>query len=484
MTTYAPGMFMRTLVMGASIGVAGCFTVGPDYQRPTVDAPMTWRIDLPKAQGVANTTWWQAFDDPMLNDLIDEALRGNLDVRVAAARIDQFIGVLTTTRAQALPQAGYSAEVSRNQVSRVGFPPLSPALDPRFNLFQAALSASWQLDLFGRVRRLSEAAQAQVYASEQAQRGVVLSLVASVAASYITLRGLDEQREIAVATAANFGETVRIFTLRYRSGLVSETELSEARAQYKLAQVAIPAIDQQIAVLENGISILLGRNPGPILRGKTIEQLLPPSVPADLPSSLLERRPDVLQAEQNLVAANANVGAARALYYPDISLTGLLGSTSAAFGNFLTGPATVWSVGASLAGPIFTSGAIEGQVQSAEALRQQAELFYRQTILGAFNDTNNALQGSEETAKQVVLQQERVNYLSNYARLSRHKFEYGLIDYFEVQVVDTDLFSAQLTLSGLRAQRLNEIVAVYQTMGGGWVDLADARTPTPVSQRK
>ena len=191
MTAHASNIFVRTLVLAASIGVAGCFTVGPDYKRPAVAVPTTWRIDLPKAQHVANTTWWQAFGDPVLNQLIDDALSGNLDVRVAAARIDQFIGVLTTTRSQGLPQLRYSAEVSRNQVTRVGFPPFSPALDPQFNLFQAALGASWQLDLFGRVRRLSEAAQAQVYASEQAQRGVVLSLVAGVAASYITLRGLD-----------------------------------------------------------------------------------------------------------------------------------------------------------------------------------------------------------------------------------------------------------------------------------------------------
>lgn len=472
----------RIPVLAAFTWLAGC-TVGADYQRPAIDVPISWRTDLPKVQDVANTTWWKAFGDPVLDGLVDNALQGNLDVRVAAARIDQFIGVLRTTRSQGLPQIGYNADVSSNRASRVGFPPLPPALDPQFNLFQAALGASWQLDLFGRVRRLSEAAQAQVYGSEQAQRGVVLSLVASLAASYIALRGLDEQRAIAVATAANFGETVRIFTLRNNAGLVSESELSEARAQYQLAQVSIPPIDQQIAALENGISILEGRNPGPIARGKSVRQLLAPAIPADLPSALLERRPDVLQAEQNLVAANANVGATRALYYPDISLTGLLGSASVAFGDFLTGASKVWSVGAGLTGPIFTSGAISGQVQSASAQRDQAELFYRQTILGAFSDTNNALVGTQETARQVVLQQQRVDSLSNYVRLTRLRFEAGMIGFFEVQVAESDLFSAELTLASFRAQRLNQIVSVYQAMGGGWVDLADLRTPTPVSSR-
>ena len=213
------------------------------------------------------------------------------------------------------------------------------------------------------MRRLTEAAQAQVYASEQAQRGVVLSVVAGVATSYIALRALDRQREIAQATARNFGETARIFDLRFKAGIVSQTEVSQIRSQYQQALAAIPAIEQAIAGQENLISILLGRNPGPIPRGKTIDQLIAPLIPADLPSALLQRRPDILQAEQNLVAANANIGATRALYYPTISLTGALGSASTAFGDFLSGPASAWLIAAGLAGPIFTFGAIEGQVR-------------------------------------------------------------------------------------------------------------------------
>ncbi|MFC4526948.1 efflux transporter outer membrane subunit [Dyella halodurans] len=470
-----------TLMMlaAASVALAGCM-VGPNYQRPTVETPEQWRIDLPKAEEVVNTKWWEQFGDPVLNQLIETALRDNLDVRVAAARVDQFIGILRTSRAQALPQISYNANASHNRTSEVGMPPLSPALDPEFNLYQGTLAAFWQIDLFGRVRRLNEAAQAQVYASEQAQRGVVLSLVAGVANSYITLRGLDRQREIAVATAANFGETMRIFELRYKSGLVSETEVSQVRSQFKLAQTAIPAIDQQIAILENGISVLLGHNPGPIPRGKSIDELMLPVIPADIPSTVLERRPDILQAEQNLVAANANVGATRALYYPNISLTGLLGSVSTAFSDFLTGPAQAWSVGAGLTGPIFTSGAIRGQVRSAEAQKQQAELFYQQAVLNALGDTNDALIGAQKTIEQVVLQQQRVDSLREYARLSRLKFESGLIGYLDVLVSENDLFAAELSLASLSAQRYTQVVSVYQAMGGGWVDLADAMTPVPL----
>ncbi|CAB3767209.1 efflux transporter outer membrane subunit [Paraburkholderia humisilvae] len=478
---------MRTLTLAAILVattacVAGCIAVGPDYSRPEVQVPATWRIDLPQAEEVANTTWWEQFDDPVLNDLIQTGLRDNLDVRVAAARVDQFIGLLRSARSQGLPQINYGANVSRNRTSEVGMPPLSPALDPVFNLYQGALSASWQIDLFGRVRRLTEAAQAQVYASEQAQRGVVLSLVTGVATSYITLRGLDRQLEVSQATAHNFGETLRIFELRYRKGLVSETELSQVRSQYKLAQSTIPAVEQQIAVVENGISILLGHNPGPIPRGKSISELVVPVVPADLPSTLLERRPDILQAEQNLIAANANVGATRALYYPTISLTGALGSVSTAFGDFLSGPAALWSIGAGLSGPIFTSGAIGGQVQSAEAQKRQAQLIYQQTILGAFNDTNDALVGSLKTTEQTARQQERVDALREYARLSSLKFEDGLIGYIDVLVSENDLFSVELSLASFQAARFNQVISVYQAMGGGWVDIADSLTPVSLSE--
>jgi multidrug efflux system outer membrane protein len=479
---------MRTLTLAAIFGVAavclsGC-TVGPNYSRPAVQVPATWRIELPQAEEVANTAWWTQFDDPVLDGLIQTALQNNLDVRIAAARVDQFVGILRTQRSQALPQFGYGANLSRNQASEVGMPPLPPTLDPVFNLYQGALSASWQIDLFGRVRRLSEAAQAQVYASEQAQRGVVLTLVTAVASSYITLRGLDRQLEIAQATSDNFGTTLRIFQLRYNSGLIAETELSQVQSQYELAQSTIPAIQQQIATVENGMSVLLGRNPGPIPRGKSVSDLVLPAIPADLPSTLLERRPDILQAEQNLIAANANVGAAEALYYPTISLTAALGSVSTTFGNFLSGPAGVWSLAGGVAGPIFTSGAIGGQVQSAEAQKLQAQLIYQQTVLGAFRDTDNALVGSQLTIEQTVSQQQRVDALRESARLSQLKFEDGLIDYFEVLVSENDLFAGQLSLANLQAARLNQVVSVYQAMGGGWVDIADSATPVSLSGRQ
>ena len=473
---------MRTRTLAAFVAVAaavaGC-TVGPDYVRPGVDTPVAWRIDYPKAAEVANTKWWEQFGDPVLNDLIETALRGNRDVRIAAARIDQFAGALLATRSQFFPQVGYGADVSRFRSSRVGLSVIPPGVDNYFTLYEASLGASWQLDLFGRVQRLSEAAQAQVYASEQVKRGVVLSVVASVAASYIGLRAFDRQLEIARETARNFGETARIFDLRFKAGIVSQTEVTQIRSQYNQALAAIPAIEQAIAAQENLISILLGQNPGPIPRGKTIDQLLAPLIPADLPSALLQRRPDILQAEQNLIATNANIGATRALYYPTISLTGLLGSASTAFGNFLSGPASLWAVAAGLTGPIFTFGAIEGQVKSAEAQNRQAVEFYQQTILNAFRETNDALVGSQKKIEEVRLQQQRVVALREFARLSRLKFDKGVSGYLEVLVAENELFAAELAAVSLLAVRYTQLVNVYQAMGGGWVDVADSMTPRP-----
>jgi multidrug efflux system outer membrane protein len=450
----------------------GC-AVGPDYERPVTEVPAQWRIDYPKAVDVANTKWWEQFGDPVLNQLIEDALRENRDVRAAAARVDQFIGALTTTRSQFYPQIGYSFDASRNRSTERG---PNPVADPYYNLYQGALSAAWQIDLFGRIRRQSEAAQAQVYASEQGRRGVILSLVTSVAASYVALRALDRQLEISRATAENYAGTQKIFDLRFKGGVVSQVELSQVESQYQQALAAIPQIEQQIAAQENLLSILLGRNPGPTPRGKTIDELIAPGIPGDLPSTLLERRPDILEAEQTLVAANANIGVAKSLYFPDISLTGLFGSISTEFGDFLSGPAEAWTLAGALTGPIFTFGGIKGRVQSAEALQREALAFYEQTILNAFREANDALVGSIKKREEAEAQAKRVVALREYARLARLKFDNGYASYLEVLYADNELFGAELAAVRSQAERYTQLVDVYKAMGGGWVSEADRLT--------
>ena len=472
---------MRNIILSvlSAIFLNACAAVGPNYQRPAIETPENWRIDYPQAAAIANVRWWTQFGDPTLNDLIETALRENRDVQAAAARVDQFIGALQTTRSQFFPQIGYNADASRNRATERGLVTLPLGSDPYFSLYQGALGASWQIDLFGRIRRQSEAAQAQVFASEQGRRGVILSVVTSVAASYIGLRALDRQLEIARESEANYADTLRIFELRYMGGVVSQVELSQALSQYQLALAAIPSIEQQVVTQENLISILLGRNPGPIPRGSTIDELIAPTVPPDLPSTLLERRPDILQAEQNLVTTNANIGVAKSLYYPTLTLTGLLGSASTAFGNFLTGPASTWSVFAGLAGPVFTFGAIEGQVKVAEATQREAIAFYQATILNAFRETNDALIGAVKKREETEAKAKRVSALQDYARLSRLKFDNGYAAYIEVLYSENELFAAELLAVRAKAERYTELVNVYKATGGGWVDEAERFTPKP-----
>jgi multidrug efflux system outer membrane protein len=461
-----------------ALAVAGC-TVGPNYTRPQVDAPSAWRVEYQEAAEAANTPWWQAFGDPTLDRLVDDAVRENLDLQIAAARVDRFLGALRTTRSQLFPQFDYSADASTNRVSENGTVPLAPGSARTYDLYNAALGATWQIDLFGRVRRQTEAAQAQVYASEQGRRGVILSVVTSTATGYIVLRGLDRQLEIARATADNYGQTVKLFELRRKGGVVSDVETAQVQSQYQQALAVIPALERQIAVQENLLSILLGRNPDLIPRGKSIDDLVEPATPGALPSTLLERRPDILEAEQRLRAANAEIGVAKSLYYPTISLTGVFGLTSTSLGDFLSSDSTAGYVAAGLAGPIFTFGNIEGRVLSAQAAQRESLAFYRQVVLNAFRETNDALIGVQKKREEYTALARRVEALRQYAALSRLRFDGGVASYLEVLYAENELFGAELNAVQTLAERYSEAVNVYKALGGGWVDAVDPLAPQP-----
>ena len=457
----------------AAVFLAGC-TVGPDWQQPKVDTPPAWRIDYPQAAQLANARWWREFGDPALDQLVEDALRENRDLVQAAARVEQFLGALRTTRSQFYPQVGYSGSASRNRASESG---VAFAGDRNYSLYEAALGASWQIDLFGRVRRQAEAVQAQVYATEQGRRGVVLSVVSAVTTGYIGLRALDRQLEIARDTADNNERSLRLFEARHRGGTVSELERSQVESQYRQAQAAVPAFERQVAQQENLLSVLLGRNPGAIPRGKPIEQLVDPAIPPGLPATLLERRPDVLQAEQNLRAANAQIGVAKSLYFPTLSLTGLLGLSSTSLDTFAKSSSGTGALAAALAGPIFTFGAIQGQVDSAEAARFEALAFYQQVVFNAFRETNDALVGVQKLREEYDALAKRTVALRTYARLSRAKYEGGATSYIEVLYAENELFAAELAGVNTLAQRHAELVNLYKALGGGWVDGVDPLAP-------
>ncbi|MGO9374157.1 MAG: efflux transporter outer membrane subunit [Syntrophobacteraceae bacterium] len=468
----------RFPVFAIAVLLTGCM-VGPDYRRPAVDTPPSFQYEEKEARDTANTDWWKRFDDPVLDALIAEALANNKTVKIAAANIEQAAGVLMQTRAQLFPQVSYSGSATRQRLSQSTAIPLTPGISNPQSSFQLLAGANWEIDLWGRIRRLTEAAQASLFATEEARRGVILSLVASTATSYLQLLTLDNQLEIAERTLGTYGETVSQFELKFKHGQVSTMTVEQARSQYETAAAAIPPIKSQIVQTENAICILLGRNPGHIERGKPLSNLTLPTVPSGLPSQLLERRPDLAQAEQNLIAANAQIGAAKALYFPTISLTGALGTASSDLSNLFKGPARMWSYAGSFTGPIFTAGAIAGQVKQAEAGQKAALLFYENAIQSAFGDVENALSSYRESADQLQAQERLVKALREYARLARMLYDGGYTQYLTVLYAETQLFPAELNYAQVHGSVLASLVAIYQAMGGGWVNEADKLTEAP-----
>jgi outer membrane protein, multidrug efflux system len=455
------------IVLALALALFGCM-MGPDYVRPKVDVPAAFRYEEKEVQETANTEWWKQFRDTVLDAFIAEALANNKSVKIAAANIEQAAGVLTQVRSPLFPQVGYSGSGARERFTEAGATPSSSLVPNPQSSYQVFASASWEIDLWGRIRRLSESAQAELLATEEAYRGVLLSLVASVASAYIQLLGLDEQLAISKRTLATYAESVRIFELRFKYGQVSQMTVEQARSQYETAASAIPQIETQIAQTENALSILLGRNPGPIRRGKTIYQLVMPAVPAGLPSDLLINRPDIRQAEQNLIAANAQIGAARALYFPTISLTGAFGYASADLSDLFKGSARTWTYGGSITGPIFTAGAISGQVQQAEAAQRATLFTYESTIQSAFADAENSLIARRKLTEQVQAQQRLVNANSEYVRLARLQYEGGYAPYSTVLQAEQQLFPSELSYAQNRASLFNSFVNIYKAMGGGW----------------
>lgn len=462
----------RTLIaVLIAAALSGCALVGPDYQRPQIETPASYLYQDASMNAEADLEWWKRFEDPVLDQLILDALENNNNVKIAAARVNQAAGVLSTTRAPLFPQIGYQGSGARQRSSEEGRPGAGLIKNPDNN-FQLGLSASWELDIWGRIRRQSEAAQANLLATQEARRGLILSLVSAVAINYIELRSLDGQLEVAERTRKSYAEALRLMELQFQYGRVSLMNVEQAKTRLEAAAAEIPKLRRAIVERENAISVLLGGNPLSIPRGKTIHEFAIPAVPAGLPSELLERRPDLLQAEQELIAANAQIGAARALYYPSISLTALLGTVSTGLGGLFSGPAKAWNYAGNFTGPIFTAGLIEGQVAQAEAGQEAALLSYRQAIQNAFADVENALNARTELGNEVAVQTRLVEAQRNYSRLATVLYQGDYEPYSTVLQAEEQLFPAELRLVAVRAEQLASLVNIYKAMGGGWVDTA------------
>jgi outer membrane protein, multidrug efflux system len=468
------------------LGLAGC-TVGPNYKRPSVDVPGAYRGAAPDAsdqaytqeqpspaqaqqavqtavQSLGDEKWWEVFQDPDLQGLIRTALQNNYDVRIAAARVLQAQAQLGITRADQFPTVGAGGNITSQRNPQIG--PI-----PSYEVTQGSLvgSASWNPDFWGRYRRATESARANLLANEWARKAVISSLVANVAASYFTLRELDLQLEVSKRTYAHRKESLELTSTLEQHGLSSLLDVKQSEQLVYTAATEIPDLERQIAQEENAISILLGKNPGDIPRGLALtEQPHSPEVPAGLPSALLERRPDIREAEQSLVAANAQIGVAKSAYFPQISLTGTAGYESPSLTNLFSGPAGLWSLAGAFTQPIFEGGRLKSGVRLTEAQRDQMLLTYQQTIQGAFRDVSNALVAYRKNREFRIQQQNLLTSAQDAAQLSNQRFHAGTTDYLEVLTNETNAFSAELGLAQAQGNELIALVQLYQALGGGW----------------
>jgi multidrug efflux system outer membrane protein len=453
------------LALGALwLSIGGC-AIGPNYARPDAAPPAEFRgAEAPlDARSFAELPWWDVFQDQALVRLIEQALLDNYDLRIAATRVEQARYAVGVTRADLLPQLGYDGSAERGKRF------VGNDRNVTGNVFLGALQMAWEIDIWGRIRRATEASLADLFAAEDVRHGVVLTLVSDVAQGYLELRELDLELAIALRTRDAFARTLELFDRQFRGGVGNKLETARAAAALANTAAAIPDLERQIVAKENQLSVLLGRSPGAIERGAVLtEQSYPPEVPAGLPAALLERRPDILQAEQNIVAANALVGVAIASFLPRIGLTSLYGVQSPELGDILEGPANVWSIGAALSGPLFQGGRLYYNYKGSVAFWEEAKLAYDATVLNALGEVSNALVARQKFAAAAAELERQVTALQDAVRLATVRYTGGLANYFEVLEAQQQLFPAELALARAQLGELASVVQLYRALGGGW----------------
>jgi multidrug efflux system outer membrane protein len=449
--------------------------IKPNYTPQYVDIPNTWRLKGDEGSTLCNFRWWEQFQDPVLNRLIDIALENNLDLQVAISRVLEYYGRLGVTNSYLYPEVDLQANYNRTEVSLLE--PTLTAIEVQnriFNTFQGFFNLNWELDFSGRLSSASEAAYADLMAQVEARRVVVITVVTSVANAYILLRQLDGQLDISKKTLMSRVESLELAKSRFLLGETSEMEVKQAESEVKDAAIRVIQFERDIPQQENHLSILLGENPRAIERGSVLATWgYPFEIPAGLPSDLLTQRPDIAEAEQKLIAANAHVAEARALFFPQINLTGFFGNESDQLKTLLTSPAQMWQYGFNLLEPIFNAGRTSYQVDATKAQRDEALFNYRQTILTAFQEVEDALIGTQKNQELVIEHQEQVQVLSEYLHLAQLRYLEGEIDYLNVLDAERSLFEAQLAMIAAQADNFHVVVQLYGALGGGWVIDAD-----------
>jgi multidrug efflux system outer membrane protein len=462
-------MNYRLVLLSISLLASGC-TVGPNYKRPIVAVPGSYRGMIPEQTtptqiaSLGDQKWWEIFQDEQLRALIRTALQQNYDLRIAASRVIEAQAQVGITRADQFPSLSGGAGIADLRSAQSKFLPAFETSTGQVNL-----SAAWELDFWGKFRRATEAARANLLASEWARQEVVSTLVANVSAAYFQLRALDLQLEISKRTLDSRQESLRLTRILADGGSTSLLDVRQAEQLVFTAGAEIPALEQQIEQQENFLSVLLGQNPTDVPRGKALtDQPHPPEVPPGLPSALLERRPDIREAEAQLIAANAQIGVARAAYFPEISLNGNGGFESSALTGLFSGPAGAWSFGASLTEPIFTAGRLRSGVRLAEARQETAVLLYQQSIQAAFRSVSDGLVAYRKTHEFRVQQDSLFQSAQDAARLSHMRYTGGATGYLEVLTNETNAFSTELGLAQARLNELLALVQLYEALGGGW----------------
>ncbi len=455
------------LVAGTMLFAAGC-TVGPKYQRPAITAPVAWRMPADVSESIANEKWWELLKDPVLQQLIRTALIHNTDIRIAAAQVVQAQAQVMVVRSAEFPQVSVNPSAQRERAVDLESHSSSTSAST-FSDFALPGNISYAVDFWGLYRRATEEARDNLLSTEQARRNVIIGVVSSVAQDYFQLRTLDLELQQTKETVSAYQDSLNLTESLFKAGVQSELDVKQAQTALQTALAEIPALEQQIGQEEDALSLLLGQNPADIPRGLGIEQQpLPPSVPAGLPSQLLERRPDILEAEETLAASYAAVGVARAQFFPQLTLTGAGGTESNVLSQIVSAPSLIWSVAGGLTQPIFTGGRLRGNLEAAKAQQQQALVSYEKTVLTGFQEVNDALIAYQRSKEQLTAQETLVKAEQGALHLSNLRYQGGVDTYLNVLTAEESLFTGQITLAQDRNAVWAALVQLYQALGGGW----------------
>ena len=460
-------MSLRFLACAALLLFHVSCAIGPNYKRPIVEVPEVYRgsLDSREAKSLADLAWWEIFEDPVLLGLIETALNNNLDLEMAVARTEQAYRLSVATNSSFYPQVGYDGSAGKSR--RQDFSGRGESFE--FTNYMGAFNVAWEIDIWGRIRRASESAKAQLLASEDFQRGILLSVVSEVATLYFVLLELDRSYTIGVQAVEAFDETLDLFTRKYEGGVASKLEVTRAAAAEAQASAWLPEIEIEIAAVENILSVLLGRPPGQIPRGTQLINQQLPTLPAGLPSALLERRPDIRQAEQQVVSANAQVGVAMGNFLPRIGLVSMWGGASENLGDLAAGGSTsLWNVAGELSGPLFQGGLLYSEYKAQQAMWEESKAAYELTALNAFAEVSSSIVDRRLRKDQRVAREREVNQLNESVNLSLIRYEQGLASYFEVLQAQQELFPAEFDLSESRLEERLAVIRLYRSLGGGW----------------